>query len=48
MEEAPQLVLLIPVANLPPVSMIPVANTGNNIRLMTPENELVGKNLCIG
>ncbi len=28
--------LLIPVANLPPVSTIPVANNGNNIRLQTP------------
>jgi hypothetical protein len=28
------LVLLIPVANLPPVSMILVANNGNNIRLL--------------
>jgi hypothetical protein len=29
------LVFLIPVANLPPV-----ANNGNNIRLLTPQNEL--------
>ncbi len=30
------LVLLIPVANLPPVSTIPVANNGRNIRLLRP------------
>jgi hypothetical protein len=30
------LVLLIPVANLPQVSMTPVANNGNNIRLLRP------------
>ncbi len=30
------LVLLRPVANLPPVSMTPVANNGNNIRLLRP------------
>ena len=33
--------------NLPPVSLTPVANNGNNIRLLTPENELEGKNLYI-
>ena len=36
-----------PAANLPPVST-PVANNGNNIRLLTPESELEGKNLYIG
>ena len=30
------LVLLITVANLPPVSMTPVANNGDNFRLLTP------------
>ncbi len=30
------LVLLIPTANLPPVSTTPVANNGNTIRLLTP------------
>ncbi len=50
------LALLIPVANLPPVSTIqaanlppvsttPVANNGYNIRLQTSEIELEGKNL---
>ncbi len=41
------LVLLTPVANLPPVSTTPaanLANNGNNIRLQTPESELEGKN----
>ncbi len=53
------LVLLTPVANLPlvvnnaggklpPVSTTPAANNGNNIRLLTPESELEGKNLYIG
>ena len=32
---------------LPPVSMTPVANNGNNIWLQTPESELEGKNLYI-
>jgi hypothetical protein len=47
------LVLLIPVANLPPVSTIgaanltPVANNGNNIRLPRPYSELEGKNVSI-
>jgi hypothetical protein len=52
------LVLLIPVANLPPVSTIlaanlppvsttPVANNGNNIRLQTPSSEFEGKNLYL-
>ncbi len=39
------LVLLIPVANLPPVSTIPAANNGNNIRLQIPLSELEGKNV---
>ncbi len=30
---------------MPPVSLTPVANNGNNIRLLTPESELEGKNL---
>jgi hypothetical protein len=30
---------------LPPVSLKPVANNGNNIRLQTPKSELEGKNL---
>ncbi len=34
-------------ANLPPVSLTPVSNNGNNIRLQTPESELEGKNLFI-
>jgi hypothetical protein len=34
-----------PAANLPPVSLTPVENNGNNIRLQTPESELEGKNL---
>jgi hypothetical protein len=29
------------------VSTTPVANNGNNIRLLTPESELEGKNLFI-
>jgi hypothetical protein len=29
------------------VSLTPVANNGNNIRLQTPESELEGKNLYI-
>ena len=32
---------------LPPVSTTPAANNGNNIRLLTPESELAGKNLYI-
>jgi hypothetical protein len=40
-------VLLTPVANLPPVSLTPVANNWNNIRLQKPESELEGKNLNI-
>jgi hypothetical protein len=34
-------------ANLPPVSLTPLANNGNNIRLLTPESELEGKNFYI-
>jgi hypothetical protein len=30
-----------------PVSLTPVANNGNNIRLPTPESELEGKNLYL-
>jgi hypothetical protein len=30
-----------------PVSTTPAANSGNNIRLQTPESELEGKNLYI-
>ncbi len=53
------LVLLLPVANLPPVSItipaenllpvsiITVANNGNNIRLLRPKSELEGKNVSI-
>jgi hypothetical protein len=41
------LVLTTPAANLPPESLTPVANNGNNIRLLTPESELEGKNLYI-
>ncbi len=41
------LVLLTPVANLPPVLLTPVSNNGNNIRLQTSESELEGKNLYI-
>jgi hypothetical protein len=37
----------IPVSNLPLVSLTPVANNGNNIRLQTPESELKGKNVYI-
>ncbi len=37
------LVLLTPAANLPPVSLTPVANNWNNIRLQTPESELEAK-----
>ncbi len=37
----------IPAANLPLVSMTPVANIGNNIRLLTPYNDFKGKNLFI-
>ncbi len=37
----------MPAANMPPVSTTPVANNGNNIRLLTPESELEGKNLYI-
>jgi hypothetical protein len=40
-------VLTILAANLPPVSTKPVANNGNNIRLQTPKSELEGKNLYI-
>ncbi len=36
-----------PAANLPPVSLTTMANNGNNIRLLTPESELEGKNLYI-
>ncbi len=36
-----------PAANLPPVSLISVANNWNNIRLRTPESELEGKNLHV-
>jgi hypothetical protein len=32
---------------LPPVSLTPVANNGNNIRLQRPESELEGKNIYI-
>jgi hypothetical protein len=41
------LVLLTPVANLPAVSKVPVANNGNNIRLQIPSSELEGKTLYI-
>ncbi len=41
------LVLLIMVANLPPLSTIPAANNGNNIRLPRPKSELEGKNVSI-
>jgi hypothetical protein len=41
------LVLLIPVAHLPLVSPTPLANNGNNIRLLTPSSELVGKHLSL-
>ncbi len=41
------LVLTTLAANLPPVSLTPVANNGNNIKLQTPESELEGKNLFI-
>ncbi len=34
--------------NLPPVSTTPVANNGNNIRLLRPESELESKNVSIG
>jgi hypothetical protein len=34
-------------SKLPPVSLTPVANNGNNIRLQTPYSELEGKNLYI-
>ncbi len=36
-----------PAANLPLVSLTPVANNWNNIRLQTPESELEGKTLYI-
>ncbi len=36
------LVSTIPAANVPPASLKPVANNGNNIRLQTPESELEG------
>jgi hypothetical protein len=36
-----------PAANLPLVLLTPVANSGNNIRLQTPESELEGKNLYL-
>jgi len=36
---------MTPGANLPLVSLTPVANNGNNISLQTPESELEGKNL---
>jgi hypothetical protein len=36
------------VENLPPVFTTPVANNGNNIRLLRLESELEGKNLSIG
>jgi hypothetical protein len=32
---------------LPPVSLTPVANNGNNIRLQKPESELESQNLHI-
>ncbi len=32
-----------PAANLPPMLMTPVANNGNNIRLLRPYSELEGK-----
>jgi hypothetical protein len=39
--------ILPPAANLPPVSLTPVANNGNNVRLQTPLSELEGKNLYL-
>jgi hypothetical protein len=36
-----------PGSNLPPVSLTPLANNGNNIRLLTPKSEFEGKNLYI-
>ncbi len=36
------------VGNLPPVSTTPVANNGNNIRLLRPQSELDVKNVSIG
>ncbi len=33
--------------NLPPASMTPAANNGNNIRLLRPQSELEGKNVSI-
>jgi hypothetical protein len=45
-------VSMTPAANfflpLPLVLWTPVANNGNNIRLLTPESELEGKNLYKG
>ncbi len=35
------------VANLPPMSLTPLANNGNNIRLQTPWSDLEGKNSYI-
>ncbi len=35
------------ISNLPPVSLTPVANNGNNIRLQTHESELEGKNVYL-
>ncbi len=32
---------------LPPVSITPVANNENNIRILTPKSELAGKNLSM-
>jgi hypothetical protein len=33
-------VSMTPAVNLPPVSTTPMANNGNNIRLLIPQNEL--------
>jgi hypothetical protein len=38
---------LPPGSTTPPVSLTPVANNGNNIRLQTPKSKLEGKNLYI-
>jgi hypothetical protein len=38
---------LPPVSTTPAANLPPVANNRNNIRLQTPESELVGKNLYI-
>ncbi len=37
----------IPAANLPPVSTTPVANNGNNIRLLTHKENLKEKMLIL-